>query len=225
MTPICRHTDVRMVSQVCRRCSTEFAKCPICHPGQTACPACDTTPADALSILYGDFQLLTNSPKSPPLYVSNIVAILLDLFEAAGISNVSALPGCLEYKVNDEFTIIANGHKEPVLCSKGTTVHPFHFLLFSDDEEIGFSDSYGNGSWADAHEIIDCLFACRARTCALRSASDASSSTRSTPSSPSSPTPPSPLCNLQSEICDHPQPSPPPAATQPHPSTPSQEAT
>ena len=61
--------------------------------------------------------------------VSTVFARIVDLMLVRGITNIKALPGCAEIKVDEQWEIAFNGHAKPMKCSHGPEVPPYAAYL------------------------------------------------------------------------------------------------
>lgn len=52
-----------------------------------------------------------------------------ELATALGVRAIHRLPGCWEYQIDEQWWIAINGHDEPVTCSTGARVDPFHIFV------------------------------------------------------------------------------------------------
>jgi hypothetical protein len=68
---------------------------------------------------------------------------VVDLTEKHGAHNLAARPGCAELQVDENWWIALNGHREPIECSKGLEVPPFHCGVFWREWPLGFVHPYG----------------------------------------------------------------------------------
>lgn len=62
---------------------------------------------------------------------SEAFIVIVDLARATGAKSIKDLPGCWEYAIGP-WEIAVNGHREPVRCSYGVTVDPFHAYVEHD---------------------------------------------------------------------------------------------
>ena len=76
---------------------------------------------------------------------------------SVGVEKLCDIPGCWEHQINDQWFVAANGHKEDH-TSKGFTVWPFHFVLFSNDMPIVIVNAYQGvicGGWATDFQQLE----------------------------------------------------------------------
>ena len=53
-------------------------------------------------------------------------AEIVALSQRLGVTRINELKGCWEHQVDEQWHISLNGHQEPVRCSAGVEVPPFH---------------------------------------------------------------------------------------------------
>ena len=78
---------------------------------------------------------------------------ILAFAEARGAKNLRSLPGCWVERVDEHWTIAANGHKEgracsPADCMGGVVIPPFHFAVWFHGWLAGLFDPARGGAFA-----------------------------------------------------------------------------
>lgn len=64
--------------------------------------------------------------------ISELYSLLVDYCLSTGSSSIKDLPGCWEHAVGEHWWCAANGHQQPISCSRDYAVPPFHFALFRE---------------------------------------------------------------------------------------------
>ena len=64
-------------------------------------------------------------------------ARVVDLAQALGVRAINTLDGCWEHQVDEKWWVAVNGHREPVKCSTGAEVPPFHCYIESNGLPAG----------------------------------------------------------------------------------------
>lgn len=75
--------------------------------------------------------------------VSEAYVALAEYSLSLGIRNIKDLPGCWEQQIDDVWWVAANGHPEPVKCSEGAEVPPYHMYLVFNGWPAGVIGPYG----------------------------------------------------------------------------------
>lgn len=57
--------------------------------------------------------------------LSEAMVAVVNYALARGVENMAALKGCWEERIDEDWWIALNGHREPVRCSRGAEVWPF----------------------------------------------------------------------------------------------------
>lgn len=58
--------------------------------------------------------------------IAEAFAAIVSLAERLGVTRIDTLPGCWEHDVDGTWWIAVNGRREPLACSRGPVVQPFH---------------------------------------------------------------------------------------------------
>ena len=66
------------------------------------------------------------------LPISELYSLLADYCLSTGSSSIKDLPGCWEHAIGEHWWCAANGHREPISCSRDYEVEPVHFALFRE---------------------------------------------------------------------------------------------
>lgn len=82
------------------------------------------------------------SPEEQPP-ISEAYAALAELGLSLGVGNLKDHPGCWEHQIDELWWVAANGHSEPMKCSKGTEVPPFNFYVMCNGWPCGLVGPYG----------------------------------------------------------------------------------
>lgn len=75
--------------------------------------------------------------------VSEAYSAIAEYSLSLGVRNIKDLPGCWEQQIDDLWWVAANGHSDPVECSTGTEVPPFHMYLVFNGWPAGILGPYG----------------------------------------------------------------------------------
>ena len=95
--------------------------------------------------------------------ISEAYSAIAELGLSLGCGRLCDIDGCWEHQIDDAWWVAANGHKEPMECSKGTEVPPFHFFLTINDWPAAIIGPYGGtvlASWDGdtfEDELIDAV--------------------------------------------------------------------
>ena len=66
------------------------------------------------------------------------------LAERLGIKPLNELAGCWEYQIDRQWFMAVNGHNEPIECSMGVSVPPFHAYVQFNGWPAGIIDASGS---------------------------------------------------------------------------------
>ena len=93
--------------------------------------------------------------------VSKVFSRIVDLMLVRGITNINALPGCAEIKVDEQWEISVNGHSEPMKCRCGSEVPPYAAFIKFNGWPAGVLTPYGGiiaaGRLANEGALLDAL--------------------------------------------------------------------
>jgi hypothetical protein len=78
---------------------------------------------------------------------------IVDLAMARGHKSIKDLPGCLEMQIG-EWWVAVNGRPEPVQCSRGMDVEPYHAVVFRGDWPAGVLTPAGGTMVAGAEDEL-----------------------------------------------------------------------
>lgn len=96
---------------------------------------------------------------TPP--ISEAFYEIANLAERLGVKDINVLPGCWEFRLDDQWWIAVNGRKEAVKCSTGVMVEPVHAYVEYNGWPAGVLTPYGGviaaGSAANEQTFIDAL--------------------------------------------------------------------
>ena len=101
--------------------------------------------------------------------VAVVFGLIAELAAALGVRDIGSTEGCWEHALDERWWFAINGHKEPVKCSQGVTVPPFHCYLEYNGFPAGVFSSFGGqiaaGSAANEETFCETLrqAICRAR--------------------------------------------------------------
>ncbi len=73
----------------------------------------------------------------------NVFLAIVDYGLARDVTNIKDLPGCWESQVDDQWWFALNPHKEPMECSRKTTVPPITAYLEFNGWPAGLFDPDG----------------------------------------------------------------------------------
>lgn len=86
---------------------------------------------------------------------------IVKLAERLGLSGLNKFPGCWEHQVDGQWWIALNAHKEPMTCSMGAEVPPFHAYVQFNGWPAGVIDPRGGiiaaGKVANEDTFIEAL--------------------------------------------------------------------
>jgi hypothetical protein len=80
--------------------------------------------------------------------MSDMIEAVLGLHERLGAKPLNEIVGCWEVKVDARWWLACNGHKEPLVCSRGVTVQPFTFYVEYNGWPAGVFYVDGEGQFA-----------------------------------------------------------------------------
>ena len=93
--------------------------------------------------------------------ISPLFSRIIDLMLARGISNIKDLPGCAELRIDKQWEIAVNGHREPMKCSHGTEVPAHAAYLQFNGWPAGIITPYGGvvaaGSLANESTLLEAI--------------------------------------------------------------------
>jgi hypothetical protein len=88
---------------------------------------------------------------SAPEAIVNLAGVL-------GVENITALPGCWEHQIDDQWWLALNGKKTPTKCSHGAEVPPFHFYVEFNGWPAGIFSIRGDGEFAAGSAANEDMF-------------------------------------------------------------------
>lgn len=92
---------------------------------------------------------------------------IVDAAQRLGVGNISLLPGCWEWDIDGVWWLAINGHREPMACSHGNAVPPFHAYVEFNGWPAGiFSPSGGEFVAGSAGNEDSFIAALKATGCA-----------------------------------------------------------
>jgi len=69
-----------------------------------------------------------------PFPIPEVYGRLVDLAAALGVSEINQLPGCWIHRIDDDWTVAANGHREPMRAAPGgamdVEILPFEMAIW-----------------------------------------------------------------------------------------------
>lgn len=90
------------------------------------------------------WKALRNGSYVPPTAKKHICESLIEYVSRLGIKRINELPGLFEHKVDEQWTIKCNGHKEPI-----DNVPPFHWYIEYNGWPAGILSLTGEGEICD----------------------------------------------------------------------------
>jgi hypothetical protein len=78
---------------------------------------------------------------------------IADFALARGVRSIKDLPGCWHYKVDEQWEMWLNGHREPVTLGHGPEVPPFSAYIEFNGWPAGVTDAAGG--WFAAGSIAN----------------------------------------------------------------------
>lgn len=74
--------------------------------------------------------MTVRTESGPP--ITELFGLLSEYILWTGASSIKDWPGCWEHAIGEHWWCAANGHQEPVVCSRDYEVPPFHLALFRE---------------------------------------------------------------------------------------------